>query len=77
MVRFLALIAATLALAAAGCGGDDGDDSAGEATETAAASSCERGDLELVIPGQLTIATDNPAFPPWFEVAGRRARSGS
>ncbi len=23
--------------------------------------------LELVTPGQLTIGTDNPAFPPWFE----------
>jgi polar amino acid transport system substrate-binding protein len=30
-------------------------------------SSCEKDQLELLTPGQLTIDTDNPAFPPWFE----------
>jgi polar amino acid transport system substrate-binding protein len=28
---------------------------------------CEKADLDLVQPGVLTIGTDNPAFPPWFE----------
>ena len=54
-----------LAVAAAGCGGDD-DNSAGGGTTTTAAS-CEKDSLTLVKPGQLTIGTDNPAFPPWFE----------
>jgi polar amino acid transport system substrate-binding protein len=62
----LVLLLAALALAAASCGGDD-DDSAGGTTTEAMEASCEKGSLELVNPGQLTIGTDNPAFPPWFE----------
>jgi polar amino acid transport system substrate-binding protein len=62
----LLLLLAVFALAAASCGGDDDD--AGEGTTTTAMeASCEKGSLELVNPGQLTIGTDNPAFPPWFE----------
>jgi polar amino acid transport system substrate-binding protein len=55
-------------LLAAGCGGDDDDggDAAGGTTTTAEAS-CDKGSLDLVNGGQLTIGTDNPAFPPWFE----------
>jgi polar amino acid transport system substrate-binding protein len=50
-----------LAVLAAGCGGSD-DKTAG-GTE---AVSCDKGDLNLVSEGKLTIGTDNPAFPPWF-----------
>ena len=32
-----------------------------------AQESCAKEDLPLLKPGQLTIATDSPAFPPWFE----------
>jgi polar amino acid transport system substrate-binding protein len=57
------LLVALLALLAAGCGGSSDEDvSAGEKT----AASCEKGDLNLVKDGRLTIGTDNPAFPPWF-----------
>jgi polar amino acid transport system substrate-binding protein len=71
-VRRLLLFALLLGLAcatAAGCGGDDGDDdtAAGETTTAAAEGSCEPGQLTLKTPGKLTIGTDNPAFPPWFE----------
>ena len=59
---------ALLTLAAAGCGG--GDDEAAPGTTTTEAS-CDKDSLELVKPGQLTIGTDNPAFPPWFE--GKKA----
>jgi polar amino acid transport system substrate-binding protein len=59
-----------LAVATAGCGSDDDDN--GEAAGTAAATTtantaeaCET--LELVEEGKLTIGTDNPAYPPWFE----------
>ena len=34
---------------------------------TTEAASCDTNSLDLVTPGQLTIGTDNPAFPPWFE----------
>ncbi len=56
-------------LLAAGCGSDDDD---GEAAPQAGrppqqAASCDKDSLELVNAGQLTIGTDNPAFPPWFE----------
>jgi polar amino acid transport system substrate-binding protein len=33
---------------------------------TGQAASCETSQLNLVQQGQLTIGTDNPAFPPWF-----------
>ena len=36
------------------------------AGSTSAQASCAKADLGLVKPGQLTVATDNPAFPPWF-----------
>ena len=67
----LALVLA-LSLAAAGCGSDDDDD--GDAAGTTAAATtaatgdeCAKENLELVSDGTLTIGTDNPAFPPWFE----------
>jgi polar amino acid transport system substrate-binding protein len=64
----LALVLA-LSVAAAGCGSDDDDDAAGTdaAATTAAAPDCAKDGLELVSDGMLTIGTDNPAFPPWFE----------
>jgi polar amino acid transport system substrate-binding protein len=58
----LLLLFAALSIAAAGCGGD-GNESAGGTTE---AASCDKADLNLVSDGQLTIGTDNPAYPPWF-----------
>jgi polar amino acid transport system substrate-binding protein len=66
------LLALTLLLVlvvlAASCGGDDDGGSAGGGTTTTTAeASCDKESLELVTPGQLTIGTDNPAFPPWFE----------
>jgi polar amino acid transport system substrate-binding protein len=36
------------------------------AATSVAAASCTPGALNLVNDGQLTIGTDNPAFPPWF-----------
>ncbi len=67
-VAILLVLGAGLLLAA-GCGGDDdenGDAGGGGGTTTASAS-CDKESLELVNAGQLTIGTDNPAFPPWFE----------
>jgi polar amino acid transport system substrate-binding protein len=57
------LLIALLSILAAGCGG-----SSNKASDTtgAAAASCDKGSLNLVHSGQLTVGTDNPAFPPWF-----------
>lgn len=52
-----------VALLAAACGDDSSDDTSG--TETTEAMSCAVEDLDLVTPGQLTVATGEPAFPPW------------
>jgi polar amino acid transport system substrate-binding protein len=61
-LSLVALAAATVA-AMAGCGG--GGSTAPTTTSTAAAS-CAKSKLTLVKPGQLTIGTDNPAYPPWY-----------
>jgi polar amino acid transport system substrate-binding protein len=49
-------------LVLAGCGGSSSKSSQGTTT----GSSCAKGDLNLVNAGQLTVGTDNPAYPPWF-----------
>jgi polar amino acid transport system substrate-binding protein len=59
-----ATLVVLLAALAAGCGGSTAKST--DTTATAAAASCDKADLELVAPGQLTIGTDNPAYPPWF-----------
>ena len=67
LVSVVCLIAA-LGLVVAGCGGDD-DDSSGSEEETASVSpeDCTPDQLETFEPNTLTIATDDPAFPPYFE----------
>jgi polar amino acid transport system substrate-binding protein len=72
------LLVALLGVTAA-CGGDDDDEAAPEpaaptgAADTGAATEepdpCAKDQLETVVDGSLTIATDNPAFPPWFQDA--------
>ena len=71
-MRKLATLLLVLALSvlAAGCGSDD--DEASPAATTAAstgasAADCEQESVETIADGRLTIGTDNPAFPPWFE----------
>jgi polar amino acid transport system substrate-binding protein len=56
------------AFVVASCGDDDdsGGDS-GSSTTGAQANTCAKGDLALVKAGQLTVGTDKPAFPPYFE----------
>jgi len=64
----LVLLLMALGVAAAGCGGDDGDAAgATTAAESTGEASCEKDQLETTSAGKLTIGTDNPAFPPWFE----------
>jgi polar amino acid transport system substrate-binding protein len=58
------LLIVALAVVAAGCGGSSNKSSGSGGTTSA--SSCEKGSLSLVNDGQLTVGTDNPAYPPWF-----------
>jgi polar amino acid transport system substrate-binding protein len=60
---FVLLIVAVLAFVAAGCGGSSKKSAGGTTTS---GSSCAKADLNLVNAGQLTVGTDNPAYPPWF-----------
>jgi polar amino acid transport system substrate-binding protein len=61
MKRSIALIA-TLALIVGACAAEEGG-GGGDA-------SCEKEDLTLVQEGVLTIGTDEPSFPPWFDFEG-------
>jgi polar amino acid transport system substrate-binding protein len=57
-------------LVLAGCGSSDDDDDAGSAPDDdgeATGQSCAVEDLDLVNDGVLTVGTDSPAFPPWFQ----------
>jgi polar amino acid transport system substrate-binding protein len=66
----LALLVLLLAVVASACGGSNEATTVVGATtqpQTTATDPCAKDQLQLVNPGQLTIATDNPAFPPWFE----------
>jgi polar amino acid transport system substrate-binding protein len=66
----LTLVLAVFALAAAACGADEEVTPTAAGTETVAAPDpCAKDQLNLKTAGQLTIATDNPAFPPWFQDA--------
>ncbi len=60
-LKFLVLLIAFAMLAAA-CGDDTAD---GGDTDTTAPASCAIEDLNLVTAGKLTVATGEPAFPPW------------
>jgi polar amino acid transport system substrate-binding protein len=67
----LSPVLAAMLLFVAGCG---------ESTKPSASpsggpsTSCAKANLELIHAGQLTIGTDNPAFPPWY---GGGTKSGS
>jgi polar amino acid transport system substrate-binding protein len=67
--RRLTLITLLLALGVvallAGCG-DSGDDSS-SSDSSASAENCSPGQLDTASAGTLTIATDKPAYPPYFE----------
>jgi polar amino acid transport system substrate-binding protein len=67
----LGLLLAIAALSVAACGSSD-DSSSTAATSSAsaakpAAPSCDKAGLDLQSPGTLTVGTDKPAYPPYFE----------
>ena len=57
-----------LAIAAATLGGRSED-------AAAAPAGCAKANLNLVKDGQLSIGTDNPAYPPWFAGGETKGRS--
>jgi len=69
----LLLVIGLLALGTAACGSDDEEEPTASATETPAAGTTEASDtcapdqLALVDQGTLTVGTDKPAYPPYFE----------
>jgi polar amino acid transport system substrate-binding protein len=57
-------VAALLAAAVlAGCGSSTSSSS----STSASTANCDKGSLKTVTKGVLTVATDNPAYPPYFE----------
>jgi polar amino acid transport system substrate-binding protein len=67
----LLLVIGLLALGAAACGSDDEEEPT-STTESPAgtvetADNCAPDQLALVNDGQLTVGTDKPAYPPYFE----------
>ena len=73
-ISLLGLLAAA-ALAVSACGGSGNSSSsagapsgsAGGQTSTQSASACTPASLATHTPGTLTVATDSPAYPPYFE----------
>jgi len=70
----LMLVVLASALLVAACGGDDDDNggstggsSGSEPQPGSLADLCPKDRLDLVKSGQLTVGTDKPAFPPYFE----------
>lgn len=69
--RLALFLVAIFALAVfVGCGSSDDDSSSSDSSSTDAtttASSCTPADLNTFKDGVLTIGTDSPAYPPYFE----------
>jgi polar amino acid transport system substrate-binding protein len=71
MMRRFAVAVAAFGLILAACAKDNPSVGAGAtgtsgASGSSGAASCSKDSLNLVTPGTLTIATDSPAFNPWF-----------
>jgi len=68
-----AITALTASVGLAACGSSSsssaGSSTASSASATASAASCSNASIqsELFAKGTLTVATDKPAYPPWFE----------
>ena len=67
--RIISLVIAVFALALtlAACGDDDETTTGGTSAGTVSLDECTPDTLETNSAGTLTVATDKPAFPPYFE----------
>ncbi|MFF7263759.1 ABC transporter substrate-binding protein [Streptomyces sp. NPDC008159] len=65
-----AVSAATVALfatVAVGCAPQPEEDTSGKASASATGAACAKGELRTEASGKLTVATDSPAYEPWFK----------
>ena len=67
MTKLPALLLLTAALFLVACGDDDSSSSKPAAKATTVADACSKDNLKTKTPGTLTVATDKPAYPPYFE----------
>lgn len=71
MRRFLPVVALSVlaALGITACGSTVGSPTGGAGGTVISSTSCTNGAIQkdLFKPGVLTVATDSPAYPPWFE----------
>jgi polar amino acid transport system substrate-binding protein len=67
VTKLPALLLLTAALFLVACGDDDSSSSKPAAQATAKADACSKDNLKTKVPGTLTVATDKPAYPPYFE----------
>jgi polar amino acid transport system substrate-binding protein len=65
-MRRVVVAGVAAAIALVGCAPQEQQQAGGGGSSPNPAQ-CEKDGLNLLEPGQLTIGTDNPAFPPWFE----------
>src|SRR4051812_6350861 len=65
MTRRPALLAVPLLVLTAACAPQD-DSSSASGSDSPSAASCATAQLPLKKSGTLTVATDSPAFEPWF-----------
>jgi polar amino acid transport system substrate-binding protein len=65
---FAAIVLVPVLLVAAGCGSSDDSSSTAAATgDSTSAAACTPEQLQTKTAGTLTVATDKPAYPPYFE----------
>jgi polar amino acid transport system substrate-binding protein len=63
----LALLSVLLVLAGCGSSGEDSSSSTSAGASTDASAACTPKQLQTHSAGKLTVATDKPAYPPYFE----------
>ena len=66
LTRVLVAVAVPALLAATACAPSNNSASSTGASSSPSAGGCAKKSLALKTPGQLTIATSSPAYPPWF-----------
>jgi polar amino acid transport system substrate-binding protein len=66
-LRISLLLILALAAVIAGCGDDDSSDTTSTTEATVSLDDCTPDQLQTVADASLTVATDTPAFPPYFE----------
>ncbi|MEV0742008.1 ABC transporter substrate-binding protein [Streptomyces sp. NPDC050549] len=65
--RAIAAVTIALFATAVGCAPQPDDKASDKASSTSAGTTCAKGKLATQTSGKLTIATDEPAYEPWFE----------